>query len=317
MKFLGLCLLFLLPSVACALSQNDCEDVDIRDFHPRLREHLSKPMDQGNLSWCFGFAASDLMSVEAGEPVSPLHLTAIYNQRMRANTLFRMGYEARGSYNRFKKGEERELYESGNAGVALNLISGKSICKYDEFDTGYNFKLIIERIEMLREALSENDTNIAIHHYRQLLELAPALSLNLEDFKKDINDFLPQILGQACGEKIQIPKTRAKILLRPPLRILTKGYFEAVNESLSNGKPVVIDFDMDKIYKEKNATHVSSVVARRWKNNQCQYKVRDSFGEGCDQYDSAEIIECLPEEGSYWVDFEKFREMAKRAVILK
>lgn len=303
--------------MAASLTQSECEDVDIRDFHPRLREHLSKPMDQGNLSWCFGFAASDLMSVKAGEPVSPLHLSAIYNKGIRGNPLFRMGYEIGSSYNAYKTGEERELYERGNAALALRYASNKGICKYEEFPAEYNFKMIIKRIEMLQEALAGNDTEIVIHHYQQLMELAPDISLGVDDFEKDINEILPQVLDQACSEEVQTPKARTRLLLRPPLKILSKNYVKAINQSLDRGKPVAIGFDMDTVYKGKESSHVSAVVARRWKNNQCQYKIRDSFGEGCDQYDSNKIEECVAAEGSYWVDFEKFYEMAKTAVILK
>ena len=71
----------LIYSLAYAnLTQEQCTLVDIRrDQNPQLKEFFSPPRNQGLIGWCYGFAAADLLSVEAGTPVSAAHTSAIFN----------------------------------------------------------------------------------------------------------------------------------------------------------------------------------------------------------------------------------------------
>jgi hypothetical protein len=76
---------------------------------------------------------------------------------------------------------------------------------------------------------------------------------------------------------------------------------------LNNGKPVGISYNV-KYVAPFSGFHASTVIARRWNNGRCEYKVRNSWGRSCSSY--LKEIECNRWEGSYWVKDETFYKMA-------
>ena len=64
------------------ISEQNCTNKDIRDnMKPSLKEFFSTPREQYGRGWCYAFSTSDLLSAELGEPISSLHLAAIYNKK--------------------------------------------------------------------------------------------------------------------------------------------------------------------------------------------------------------------------------------------
>ncbi|NUM88230.1 MAG: hypothetical protein HUU37_03410 [Bdellovibrionales bacterium] len=75
---------------------------------------------------------------------------------------------------------------------------------------------------------------------------------------------------------------------------------KGLNAQLSRGNLVAITYKTKRFMTGSNQTHVSSVMARRWKNGSCQYLVRNSWGKGCSNY--ADGVECDGEAGAFWAN---------------
>src|SRR5437879_3057618 len=84
-------------SQSIAFAAEDCSAVDVRDTLPSdVKSFMTTPSDQGDIGWCFGWAATDLLSQAVGTPVSALHTSSYYSSQVGAlgkfGRLF-MGYQ--------------------------------------------------------------------------------------------------------------------------------------------------------------------------------------------------------------------------------
>ncbi len=89
-------------------------------------------------------------------------------------------------------------------------------------------------------------------------------------------------------------------------RIAINRFKRIVNENLEAGKPMGLSYNTKHI-AIKGGHHASVVVAREWRNNRCEFKVRNSRGKVCKYLNK---IECIQEEGSSWVEDQLFFKMA-------
>lgn len=55
--------------------------------------------------------------------------------------------------------------------------------------------------------------------------------------------------------------------------------------------------------KGKSGYHARVIIGRRWKNNQSEFNIRNSWGQDCSEYLPG--IECNKEEGTFWFSDEK------------
>jgi hypothetical protein len=85
--------------------------------------------------------------------------------------------------------------------------------------------------------------------------------------------------------------------------------FSTMNKQLNRFRMIGIDYDSRLLENSQNTSislselHTSSIVARRWNDGQseCQYLVRDSYADQCQEYDAS--YEC--EGGQVWIDESK------------
>lgn len=286
---------------AYKLTQAQCSDVDIRDKHPKLREHLSTPLDQGNIGWCYGYSAADLLSVEAGVPLSPSHVSSIYNKSIRSSLLWKTGYGIRNLFT-----ESREPYEGGFIGKAtVEAMKDSPICQYNTIDRYTHLIGLLEyaKYKVNKNEMSNEDACSIVE--RVLPNIGKSESFMNDFITKNMNDTLEGLLRQNC-QAVEVPKREKKVLNRPILFGKNK-YMENVNKLLEQGKPLGISYNVKHVAKDLKGFHASTVIGRRWNNGRCEYNIRNSWGRLCNY---KEGIECNPDDGSYWIKDEDFYSIA-------
>lgn len=335
----GFCLLFLAITFNTSFAdeykvqQSDCSPTDVRDHHPRLRELFSTPRDQDSIGWCYGFAAADLLSVEAGKPVSASHVSAIFNESVAKNFLWRIGY---GLGNLFMENSFETVYQGGYVDKAIKeAMKESSVCSEDDMPFFERFPdelyRLIHRIEEIKRSV--RDKTISSEKACESLETvlgdtffnsqAEKEKLLLSILENDLNVVLSDMMTEKCKNKtISLAKKKIKNYTKPNQRSSqtdrynsydkdneVQEYLKTINGLLDKGKPLGISYNVKHV-TSYSGLHASVVTARRWNptHGRCEYKIRNSWGTGCGSYKSE--IECDYHEGSFWVSDEKFYEMA-------
>jgi hypothetical protein len=301
----------LIYSLAYAnLTEEQCTPVDIRDKNSQLKEFFSTPRDQDSIGWCYAFAAADLLSVEAGTPVSAAHTSAIYNKKI----------ETRLWDSWFHNVIFNDIYESGVVEEALNYAkNAKDICTEAgmPFDAHPMFYYYILQLEEIKKYVEETQSMNKFCNY--IKDIFPYLPFSNVDFLKlyhaiindQLNKGLEELITNSCQDKkIQIPDFKVKKITKdfwfPDNENAKTKYFNKIGKVLASGKPLAITYKVSGVTKYPG-NHASVVMAREWINNQCQYKVRNSWGRSCAPYKPG--IQCVQEEGSFWVNEDTFYEM--------
>ncbi len=306
-----------------------CGSVDIRSTRPALQEIFSTPRNQGLIGWCYGFAAADLISAEVGETLSSAHVSSIYNKKVASNFFWRIGYSI-GDL--FKKDDMGEVYEGGFIGKAIkDTISLGSVCREADmpYDRKYlgQFRDIMEGLDKLSEKLSSNKISDTEARDSLRLILDPQLfpltdpSTILQDLReKNLNKVVEDVMRSNCGENlVNLPDMKVRNKTKPRLRNDSEEsfdssvrrigkFFSALNEKLEAGKPVGISYNVNRVTRQSGG-HASVVIARRWKIDQCEYRIRNSWGHSCASY--KDDIECDSSDGSFWVSDDKLYKMSK------
>ena len=320
--------------ISIRIPQSKCSAVDVRDKNPELKDHFSRPRDQDSIGWCYGFAAADLMSVEAGEPVSASHTSMIYNEKVENSTFLKLGYDIAALFS--KNDQFKDVYEGGFVKKAIKATRDKgSVCTEEDmpFDGTHNrsTKEMITRLEKIKRDISKKNLSIdkVCKEIGKFLNKTPEIKLEtmelyfiLED--NNINEALTLIVEKQCGKnQLKLQNYKVKNKHRPTYKVRSREsekranerfsrninkYFDLLNSKLDSGKPLAISYNVKHVTNFSGG-HASVVTARRWKNGVCEYKVRNSWGRGCGAYSQSKIRDCDAEEGSFWVTGEKFYEM--------
>lgn len=315
------------------IQQADCSSTDVRDHHPQLRELFSTPRDQDSIGWCYGFAAADLLSVEAGRPVSASHVSAIFNKSVAKSFLWKIGY---GLGNFFMENSFETVYEGGYVDKAIKeAMKESSVCTEDDmpFSRRYPDDLyrLIRRIEGIKRSV--HDRSMSSEKACESLEnvlndtffdsQAEKEKLILSLLENDLNIVLSEMMDEQCKDKrIALSKKKIKNYTKPNKASShtdrynnhndsqdVEKYLKTINGLLDKGKPLGISYNVKHI-TSYSGLHASVVTARRWNSVQgrCEYKIRNSWGTGCGSYKTD--IDCEYNEGSFWVSDEKFYKMA-------
>lgn len=312
-----------------------CSTVDIREKSTTLARILSVPRNQGPIGWCYGFAAADLLSAEVGEEVSAAHVSSIYNKRVASNFFWRIGYSI-GDL--FKKDDLGEVFEGGFIGRALkNTLAAGSVCR--ELEMPYDKKYLGQFRDIMRslDGLSDRLERETVSKAEALSELRSLLGRDqfpgvdhetvLGDIqKKNLNKVVEEIMRVSCAENlVPLPRMKVKSANKPRLNQDSQERFESsvrkigkfyrlLNDRLDAGKPVGISYNV-KLVTEQSGGHASVIVARRWNKGQCEYRIRNSWGDSCRSY--REGIECDAADGSFWVSDDILYKMTKSITFIK
>lgn len=327
MKYLLLTLVLINAAWASdyKMTEQECSPTDIRDHHPELRAHFSEPQDQDSLGWCYGYSAADLLSAEAGTPVSAVHVSLIFNKKVAESPAWSLAYGVRDL---FKKPKFESVHEGGWVGSALKAVmKNKTVCSdknlpyYTQY--GSDIHAIISVAEYLRK-LNKNkeitDTQsctllgntLTFTSFNNLSEERNKIIASL--MRDELNIAMEKLVKENCKNNNVTLQNKKITKLLPPMmgnnedyENELRSYKQRVNEILSKGKPLSMSYNV-KYVTTKKELHASTVVARRWQNGRCEFKIRNSWGRSCEIYKSD--IECNKDEGSYWVNDELFFTMA-------
>lgn len=306
-----------------------CGDVDIRERNPSMAEFFSTPRSQDSIGWCYGFAAADLLSAKTNQAISAAHTSALYNKDVRNNFFWRLAYK-------FSPGSFDEVYEGGFVKKALKSVrNNNQVCLEADFPYDANmrgeFHNLVQSLENLKEMIQNKSINDDQKCYalREFVNYQDEVSIEVNELyaallNENLNIVLEEIASRRCGEnQIEIPDLEFSSKSMPSLsrfsnesaedatqrhvRRLT-SFFKTIDEKLNSGSPLSVDYNVKHV-THMDGLHASVLVARRWKNGRCEFKIRNSWGTGCSSYDRNEISECNSREGSFWVSDQKFYEM--------
>ena len=302
MKFLLIFIIFTLEQAHASpykLTQSQCADVDIRIGKPQaIKDFLSKPADQGDIGWCYGYVTTDLLTVETGSPLSVSHISSNYIKSIRSNPTLTREYDSITDSTSFG------IYERGQVDKAVQMaIKYSPICIHNDLDLNLFWVKDIDWIH--REFKEKQIKNKTVCETIQFY--MPNLDYSLTNFMeqyiaKNINDDLEPMIRKNCPTKIDIPRVEAKVINKPKVFGKDK-YVKIVNELLNSGKPLGIDYRLENITKLEGL-HASTVIGRRWNKGRCEYNIRNSWGHTCEPYNKN--IECNKEDGSFWLEDQDF-----------
>jgi hypothetical protein len=311
-----LCLLLqILTVLAWGISQNDCTPLDIRDANPKIREnsklrqHYSVPRNQDSTGWCYAFVAADLLSAELGVPVSAFHTSAIFNQHILTSKDREAIEKNRPNFSM--------IFEGGWVHTAIKAIQKKNwLCSEEglPFDKSgpRDTHNLIKKLENIKRRSPNLEQKVICEQINSLSADFFLTEKELNDIsevliKNDLNEALSLYADKACTEVLRnLPEFKVNSVKTPrkgtPKEI--EEYWKKMNQILNMGKPIALAYTLDEkiVLDSSEGPHASVIVGRRWKNNRCEIKIRNSWGKSCGSYRSG--IECNKNEGSFWVDHE-------------
>lgn len=320
--FLKLIILLLLPSsvLAQVLSKEQCSQTDIRNTNPKIRaskelkDHFTKPRDQDSIGWCYAFAAADLLSAEVGAPVSAFHTSVLYNNKLDGK-LFSKMLHSKNAFN--------EVMEGGYPDKAMAyLVENGRVCKEKDlpFDENYGQETysFIAHLEYLKKQYKNKqiDYDKFCSEANQTL-VGKELRSQTDDVlrfltNENLSLALLKIIQEHCKNKmIPVPKLTVNSKSVPNSNKDAGKLFQDLNTILDRGTPFEIAYNIKHIvHKGQRGYHSSIVTGRRWNKNQCQYKVRNSWGKSCASYSN--VVECDKDTGSFWVSDEVLKKMTSK-----
>jgi len=303
--------LFLNIQIAYA-DYKSCTEVDIRTKNPNLKDFLSTPRNQDSIGWCYAFSAADLLSVHLGRPVSALHMSAIFNNAIAQVDSKDKAYRINVSFN--------DIYEAGRTHMALNSAMKEAfICseKAMPFDMQHEKDIykLIKTIESLKEKMKQPQLKdqVDCENCKDILKITSDPIFKNANFSEiqtllasnELNISLKNFIDKSCKERIKVAKFKLVMIPKPTEKTKVE-YFKKVNDALDFGKPISISYYLNFVTKEKGS-HSNSIIGRRWKNNKCEYNIKNSWGKSCASY--LKGIDCNLREGSFWVNEDKMYEM--------
>lgn len=293
------CLAILVVALGCAWAGDDraaCGNTDVR-------QALGPVRFQDDKSWCFAFAAADLLTYRfrqelKGERVSDIYTALTYNQAYAVDPFSDAG---------------------GVARTSIDAVEKRGLCPQSvEEDALHRGPLgsLSQKLETLRSLKAMYDRHETRALEQKLDELARSNSIVTAVPREALMEALRN------SDRWTFPLAFADLLCRgnrykPPVRDRVKTMIKwlsgrrrmlaAIDQQLSAGNIVAIGYYSDFLLLGPEAPrqnrHMSSLVGRRWnaKRNRCEYLIRNSFGPQCLGY-SGDLR--LPENcqaGHIWV----------------
>ncbi|MDH4468725.1 MAG: hypothetical protein QE271_11765 [Bacteriovoracaceae bacterium] len=291
-----------------AFSQ-ECSSVDLRDKYP------DKVRDQGGISWCYAFSASDQLKYHWKTPdISAPHVALEYNQTWPALTIKNMVRIIR----LFKKNKDPlKEHQTGFIKTAIKRSVDVGLCSRKKFPDLYVEKVDIWRHGShrvgLRDAITDINNNLKFRLSRESIQDIGYYyrwgKMSAGEFetivkKHNAGKILLNLARKSCeGNEIKIKDKNFKVVQWPK-------YFNvmaAIDSQLDRRNLASIDYNSDILDNPKKssilnigALHTSSIIGRRFNqvNRQCEYLIRNSWGESCERY----LPRFTCEAGNIWVD---------------
>ncbi|OFZ16201.1 MAG: hypothetical protein A2Z20_00105 [Bdellovibrionales bacterium RBG_16_40_8] len=265
--------------------------------HPKidLRNNVLGPTrDQDSIGWCGGFAAADLLTYKLGKKISAADLAMNYRDGWSDNLL---RWTGRGEHDFEGVWADRAIEatkKKGGACLERNLKSE---------DNGHSTLLStlieIDNSKKKSAHLSSRFCYKAVNSMFPNIPVAEYIEISEKATKAN---FVKMLSDKACKPRIPLNDIEIKTE-SAKYETDRKPLFDKINEQLEKSNIVAAAYNPEILYSifsdKESKLHESVVVGRRYNlaTDQCEYLIRNSWGRGCDVYDS--VLKC--EEGNIWV----------------
>lgn len=269
-----------------------------------LRAELGPARKQGNMGWCYANSAADLLSYEykdelKNQPISAVYTALTYNQSSFQNSLFEGGFVFWALKKSINEGlcpmdiEDSVLNEGYKLKLKekLNYLNRWKL-HYDK-QNGKNLSSFFQQISKTNSILNQ----IPEHELKDIFE-----NSNQKDFLKNLADRLCQNRKIEVSYKHKI-KTLSTYFLDSSEKMVLR-----INDQLEKNNIIALAYYatfFDSWEKAKSVDrHMSVIVGRRPSiiRGQCEYLIRNSWGERCDTYKNKGLNPTKNcEKGHIWI----------------
>jgi hypothetical protein len=326
-KFQNVFLMLILTSSSAhaakyySTPENQCQTVDFREYFPL------KMRNQNKVSWCFAHAASDYLqyTYQLNEQVSAADVAINYSQG-KASRLIHF-------FKAILDPKSRPLpAQTGFIKLAVNKILPEGYCpesalpsdEWSRIDSTNQEESKVEIKQSILDTfeLYKKIQNGKIATSEQLPWFFKFKNIDREQFfdllkNSKYSRLMVNIRNAACKNE---RKPFGATLYSSEFAIRGKNIFRKMNASFDRRMPVTIDFFSDVFrhfdHPKNNLSelHTVLVYGRKFDSTtgQCNYMIKDSYGEQCTKYDPK--ISC--ENGYVWLPENKlFRAMTSELII--
>lgn len=284
---------FLLASSVYAKEAKDCSMIDNRD------DSLKDIRDQGDVGWCYAYAAADLLSYKLKKKISAVDLAYIYNQENPDQQKTREKH-----HEVYKKSKNPADYletdiDSGDAKDAIDYTKKYGACeeKYvpsDDKDT-LDLSDSLKELQQLKQAMKDHPFECrALNGYSQGFQRYPNMNvmdlLNVAYTAHQKNLMFSEDLKACEGHRIDISQLKTNIYYIDPddQKHSEDNVMNAIDYGLEHGNIAAASYKFAMLEKRGSKdpdTHESIVVGREYnyRTKQCEYLVRNSFGSAKDK----------------------------------
>ena len=289
-----------------------------------LKERFSQPYDQGQVGWCFGYAAADLLSQASGESVSAIHTSAKY-----AASLSGAGRLVRKIF-----GMSKTVSQGGFIDDAFDDIQDLGYVCPDTAVTSSGYVSgatgMSELASFLKEQRNGNCTgycasslNALVHSYLKGQDTQAVIDYVDANKSENFDKMVFNLFERSCqASRVNLRQSFKMQVFNKSQTTGNRDSFETplsmterIDQGLSQGKLVGLEYLAMYIADYGPlAGHASSIMGRKEINGVCHYLVRNSWGESC-SYKSGVI--CERKQGAYWVPRETMNNMALRVMWVK
>ena len=290
--------------------KEQCSSVDFRQIFPL------KMRNQGETSWCFAHAASDLLQYQyhLDEQISAADIAINYSQADISKVI--KLFKNIGN-TEVRKGPP----ETGFISIAIKKIIPQGYCPESVLPSDFWTRVngadgVQSKKEILQSILETYELQTKI----QSGEISDVAKMPAYFIFSHINrDQFFDILKRSSHQQVLVDlRNAACVNERKPFGKSFEGHtfhrrgrnmFQKMNASLDDGKPVTVDFFDDLIFHYDHPRrrvadlHTVLVYGKKFNEDsqECQYMLKDSHGAQCTKYDPK--IPC--EDGYLWVPESK------------
>jgi hypothetical protein len=274
-------------------AERECTNLNLQN------ETLGAVRNQGKISWCYAFTASDMLSHTFNkEQISAADVALNYNESLVGRIMTTV--DPNGN-----------PHETGFNKIALSKAMKDGYCPELVFPSETWIKVIDGKEEKIPmpEAMKEiaglhkirhtlTSKNLPFHY--QFKNIGRDEFLSLIQTKK-LRNFYSNLRHEACRDDRVSFDARWKV----KMAFKNKKVFSRISEQLESGRLIGLDYDARILESREHQgvklseLHTSSIVGRRWNRERstCEYLVRDSHGVQCSRYDPS--YECSA--GNVWL----------------
>ena len=308
-----------------------------------LRSQLGKPRHQGESGWCFAHTTADLISLKAGVRVSAFDIATTFllskvDPLLRSSDSSVRDYLGQHPDFAIRLNEARQddkayapdqilsanglLNVGGVEDIALVLANTKGLCRDQNLpgddEPGHGYGENLAAIQEFFSAISPVERRQLKTDYAYLDQIRSSRA------RARAGAFQTWV-DHRCGRRVPalgwIPKQHyiakdadALDRLHPQERKeLAKALHETIDHRLNEGRAIAIGYDANEIMvrdegdRARHADHSSLIAARRESPTGCEYFVRNSFGQSCEDYLSPHQKNC--EQGGVWVTLTQLQSL--------